>query len=50
MERWIDGTALARFEDHMADVLPRVKAAAETHGGCRACRAGAVAGWHRRSR
>lgn len=29
MERYIDGTALARFEQRMADEMPRVKAACE---------------------
>ena len=29
MERWIDGTALAKFEQRLAEVMPRVKAAAQ---------------------
>jgi DNA invertase Pin-like site-specific DNA recombinase len=30
MERWIDGTALAKFEQHSAEVMARVKAAVES--------------------
>jgi hypothetical protein len=29
MERWIDGTALANFEQHSAEVMRRVKSVAE---------------------